>query len=201
MEILTAQVSQRRGASWLGARETAYPLGPRFAGPRQGLAGGCAPCDPPNGNRLSSRVAALRSPETTGRYDVLPMHLTDSRRIPNATSNRLDSLSLPRGWSTFDRTGVLQSISRAAGALTEGVGSGPPRVDPHDVGRAQRPRLPRLPNDVHPTERREETAVDPWMAGLPGRRGPVLDADGQGSFVMGPDVGSRQARRIRIASA
>ena len=28
----------------------AYPLGPRFAGPRQGLAGGCAPCDPPNGN-------------------------------------------------------------------------------------------------------------------------------------------------------
>ena len=80
-------------------------------------------------------------------------------------------------------------------------GLGPPRVDPHDVGRAQRPRLPRLPNDVHPTERREETAVNPWMAGLPGRRGPVLDADGQGSFVMGPDVGSRQARRIRIASA
>ena len=31
-------------------REPAYPLGPRFAGPRQGLAGGCAPSDPPNGN-------------------------------------------------------------------------------------------------------------------------------------------------------
>ena len=30
--------------------EPAYPLGPRFAGPRQGLAGGCAPSDPPNGN-------------------------------------------------------------------------------------------------------------------------------------------------------
>ena len=32
------------------ADEPAYPLGPRFAGPRQGLAGGCAPSDPPNGN-------------------------------------------------------------------------------------------------------------------------------------------------------
>ena len=31
----------------------AYPLGPRFAGPRQGLAGGCAPSDPPNGNGTS----------------------------------------------------------------------------------------------------------------------------------------------------
>ena len=30
--------------------EPAYPLGPHFAGPRQGLAGGCAPSDPPNGN-------------------------------------------------------------------------------------------------------------------------------------------------------
>ena len=33
--------------------EPAYPLGPRFAGPRQGLAGGCAPSDPPNGNGTS----------------------------------------------------------------------------------------------------------------------------------------------------
>ena len=32
------------------AGEPAYPLGPRFAGPRQGLAGGCAPSHPPNGN-------------------------------------------------------------------------------------------------------------------------------------------------------
>ena len=31
----------------------AYPLGPRFAGPRQGLAGGCAPSHPPNGNGTS----------------------------------------------------------------------------------------------------------------------------------------------------
>ena len=35
------------------ARKPAYPLGPRFAGPRQGLAGGCAPSDPPNGNGTS----------------------------------------------------------------------------------------------------------------------------------------------------
>ena len=35
------------------AGEPAYPLGPRFAGPRQGLAGGCAPSDPPNGNGTS----------------------------------------------------------------------------------------------------------------------------------------------------
>ena len=37
--------------SWrLRHHEPAYPLGPHFAGPRQGLAGGCAPSDPPNGN-------------------------------------------------------------------------------------------------------------------------------------------------------
>ena len=32
------------------AGEPAYPLGPRFACPRRGLAGGCAPSDPPNGS-------------------------------------------------------------------------------------------------------------------------------------------------------
>ena len=35
------------------AGEPAYPLGPRLAGPRQGLTGGCAPSDPPNGNGTS----------------------------------------------------------------------------------------------------------------------------------------------------
>ena len=40
----------RRGLSGaLNERKPAYPLGPRFAGPRQELAGGCAPSDPPNG--------------------------------------------------------------------------------------------------------------------------------------------------------
>ena len=33
--------------------EPAYPLGPRFAGPRRGLAGGCAPSDPRNGSGVS----------------------------------------------------------------------------------------------------------------------------------------------------
>ena len=53
MEILTAQVSKRRATSLPGARgarkarKPAYPLGPRFAGPRQGLARGSAPFDPP----------------------------------------------------------------------------------------------------------------------------------------------------------
>ena len=57
MEILTAQVSKRRVTSLLGARgarkarKPAYPLGPRFAGPRQGLAGGCAPSHPPQRQR------------------------------------------------------------------------------------------------------------------------------------------------------
>ena len=51
MEMLTAQVSQRRATSVFSAREPpAYPLGLRFAGPRQWLAGGSAPSDPPNGN-------------------------------------------------------------------------------------------------------------------------------------------------------
>ena len=47
MEMLTTQVSKRRGTSWFSGPEPAYPLGPRFAGPRRGLAGGCAPFDPP----------------------------------------------------------------------------------------------------------------------------------------------------------
>ena len=34
----------------LTCHEPAYPLGPRFADPRQGLARGCAPSDPPNSN-------------------------------------------------------------------------------------------------------------------------------------------------------
>ena len=48
MEILTAQVSWRRGVSGaLEAGEPAYPLGPRFAGPRQGPGeGGSTPFDP-----------------------------------------------------------------------------------------------------------------------------------------------------------
>ena len=49
-DIAGPQGSQRRGTSWLGARETVYPLRRRFAGPRQGLAGGWVPSDPPNGN-------------------------------------------------------------------------------------------------------------------------------------------------------
>ena len=54
MAILTAQAGlQASGPSWVTVLEPAYPLGPRFAGPRQGLAGGCAPSDPPNGNGTS----------------------------------------------------------------------------------------------------------------------------------------------------
>ena len=44
---------RRAGSEHLTVQEPAYPLGPRFAGPRQGLAGGCAPSDPPNGNGTS----------------------------------------------------------------------------------------------------------------------------------------------------
>ena len=51
IEILTAQCSDRRRTSLAAtAGEPTYPLRPHFAGPRQGLAGGCAPSDPPNGN-------------------------------------------------------------------------------------------------------------------------------------------------------
>ena len=39
-----------RGTSWFSGPEPAYPLGPRFADPRQGPAGGCAPFDPPRRN-------------------------------------------------------------------------------------------------------------------------------------------------------
>ena len=46
MAILAAQGSRRWGTSWFSGREPAYPLGPRFAGPRQGLARGSAPSIP-----------------------------------------------------------------------------------------------------------------------------------------------------------
>ena len=49
---------RRAGSEHLTVQEPAYPLGPRFAGPRQGLAGGCAPSDPPNGNGASYKAAA-----------------------------------------------------------------------------------------------------------------------------------------------
>ena len=45
--------SRARPTGSLGAAtagEPAHPLGPRSASPRQGLAGGRAPCDPHNGN-------------------------------------------------------------------------------------------------------------------------------------------------------
>ena len=50
MPILTAKAGlQASGPSWVTVLEPAYPLGPRFAGPRQGLArGGSAPFDPPD---------------------------------------------------------------------------------------------------------------------------------------------------------
>ena len=64
MEILTTQVSQRRWTSWSSGPEPepepAYPLGPRFAGPRQGLAGGSAPSTPP------PTIALLRSAREAG---------------------------------------------------------------------------------------------------------------------------------------
>ena len=47
MSDTTGEVPERGRTSLFTAREPAYPLGPRFAGPRQGLAGGCAPSDPP----------------------------------------------------------------------------------------------------------------------------------------------------------
>ena len=43
----------------LTCHEPAYPLGPRFAGPRQGLAGGCAPFDPP-ASRTAAGAAGVR---------------------------------------------------------------------------------------------------------------------------------------------
>ena len=49
MAILTAQAGlQASGPSWVTVLEPAYPLGPRFAGPRQGLARDSAPFDPPD---------------------------------------------------------------------------------------------------------------------------------------------------------
>ena len=174
------------------------PFGATLRGSQAGAGGGLCPpqrqptfksrcSDPESRNDRQIRCAPHAS---DGLSENTECHVKPARqpipaaRMVHVRSHGRAPVDLACGWRADRRRGL-----------------GPPRVDPHDVGRAQRPRLPRLPNDVHPAERREETAVDPWMAGLPGHRGPVLDADGQGSFVMGPDVGSRQARRIRIASA
>ena len=44
------------------AGEPAYPLGPRFAGPRQGLAGGSAPSDPPTATAHHGRWTRAAPP-------------------------------------------------------------------------------------------------------------------------------------------
>ena len=72
----------------------AYPLGPRFAGPRQGLAGGCAPSDPHNGNyvrfpdaRLHEEYGLLRlGPTTKGLPWAKGMIQSESRMRENRTS-------------------------------------------------------------------------------------------------------------------
>ena len=46
----------KAGSRPVSSHEPAYPLGPRFAGPRQGLAGGCAPFDPPEVRAPAERV-------------------------------------------------------------------------------------------------------------------------------------------------
>ena len=46
----------KAGSRPVTCHEPAYPLGPRFAGPRQGLGGGCAPFDPPEVRAPAERV-------------------------------------------------------------------------------------------------------------------------------------------------
>ena len=48
---------RRAGSEHLTVQEPAYPLGPRFAGPRQGLARDSAPFDPPLTARTRAEVA------------------------------------------------------------------------------------------------------------------------------------------------
>ena len=71
---------RRAGSEHLTVQEPAYPLGPRFAGPRQGLAGGCAPFDPPE-----VRAAAC----------VFAQRRTGSDRCRSRTAWRLRSRPMP----------------------------------------------------------------------------------------------------------
>ena len=61
----------------LTCHEPAYPLGPRFAGPRQGLAGGCAPFDPPEVRAPAERVLMADRRTVTASARVLPAELAD----------------------------------------------------------------------------------------------------------------------------
>ena len=53
---------RRAGLSHSKVDKPAYPLGPRFAGPRQGLAGGCAPSDPPTATAHHGRWTRAAPP-------------------------------------------------------------------------------------------------------------------------------------------
>ena len=53
---------RRAGSEHLTVQEPAYPLGPRFAGPRQGLGKGLRPFDPPLRPALGRRSRAAGSP-------------------------------------------------------------------------------------------------------------------------------------------
>ena len=73
--------------------EPAYPLGPRFAGPRQGLAGGCAPSDPP--------TATAHPGRWTRRVGADPRQRGGARRVARqGTLPRVDAVGsgAPVGW-------------------------------------------------------------------------------------------------------
>ena len=84
-------------------------MGPRFAGPRQGLAGGCAPSDPPNGNGTSWTL------DRAGGSS--PLRLAGpSRWLIAAPSPPADSLPRTISGSDHDRALALAGASAPAPA-------------------------------------------------------------------------------------
>ena len=69
-----------------GPEYSAYPLGPRFAGPRQGLAGGCAPFDPREARAPAERVVMADRRTVIAAARVSPTELarpiTDLPHLP-----------------------------------------------------------------------------------------------------------------------
>ena len=103
MEILTAQCSDRRRASLAAtAGEPAYPLGPRFAGPRQGLARDSAPSIPQGGPRSATALLLFPAGAVVS-HPCLALGRQAFPPGPSGASNPLRSRRRPTRGTTVQR--------------------------------------------------------------------------------------------------
>ena len=125
---------RRAGSEHLTVQEPAYPLGPRFADPRQGLARGCAPFDPPRRSALRRVVRVRPAADWSDRCRSRAAWRLRSRPmpVPDAVHVRVRATVCRRNLvgGMFRRAltrAVNMTVRRSAGgAPATGSGDAPP---------------------------------------------------------------------------